>query len=58
MNPALQRIITEKKTKQKTKNKNKKQKTIQGLKSRPRKTKKVIPQQTKKKKATKTECQL
>jgi hypothetical protein len=45
-NPALQRIITEKK------------KTIQGQKSCPRKSKKVIPQQTKKKTATRTECQL
>jgi hypothetical protein len=35
MNPALQRIITEKK-----------KKTIQGWKPRPRKSKKVIPQQT------------
>jgi hypothetical protein len=43
MNPALQRIITEKK------------KPIQGQKSHPRKSKKVIPQQTKKKTATKTE---
>ena len=40
-NPALQRIITEKK--------------IQGWKPRPRKRKKVIPQQTKKKTAAKTE---
>uniref|UniRef100_A0A8C6H6C3 LINE-1 retrotransposable element ORF1 protein n=1 Tax=Mus spicilegus TaxID=10103 RepID=A0A8C6H6C3_MUSSI len=45
MNPALQRIITEKKP-------------IQGWKSCPRKCKKVIPQQTKKKTATRTECQL
>jgi hypothetical protein len=45
-NPALQRIITGKK------------KTIQGLKSRPRSSKKVIPQKTKKKTATRTECQL
>jgi hypothetical protein len=44
MNPALQRIITEKK--------------IQEWKSRPRKSKKVIPQQTKRKTATRTECQL
>jgi hypothetical protein len=35
MNPAIQRIITEKK-----------KKPIQGWKSRPRKSKKVIPQQT------------
>jgi hypothetical protein len=46
MNPALQRIITERK------------KNIQGQKPRPRKSKRVIPQQTKKKKATRTECQL
>jgi hypothetical protein len=37
-NPALQKIITEKKTK------NKKQKTIQGWKIHPRKSKKVILQ--------------
>jgi hypothetical protein len=37
-NPALQRIITEKKKK--------KEKTIQGWKPCPRKSKKVIPQQT------------
>jgi hypothetical protein len=36
----------------------KKQKTIQGRKSRPRTSKKVITQQTKKKTATRTECQL
>jgi hypothetical protein len=47
MNPALQRIITENK---KTK------KTIPGQKPSPRKSKKVIPQQTKKKTATRTEC--
>ena len=52
-----------KKKKQKTKkNKNKKKtnnnKSIQGLKPCPRKSKKVTPQQTKKKTATKTECQL
>jgi hypothetical protein len=41
-NPALQRIITGKKK-------------IQGQKSYPRKSKKVIPQQTKKKTATRTE---
>ena len=46
MNPAFQRIITEKK------------KTIQGQEQRPRKSKKVIPQQTKKKTATRTECKL
>jgi hypothetical protein len=46
MNPALQRIKTEKK------------KTIQGQKPCPRKSKKVIPQQSKKKTATRTECQL
>ena len=45
MNPALQRIITEKKP-------------IQGGKQRPRKSKKVIPQQSKMKTATRTECQL
>jgi hypothetical protein len=44
-NPALQRIITEKKT-------------IQGWKPRPRKSKKVIPHQTKNKTVTRTECQL
>jgi hypothetical protein len=33
-------------------------KKIQGWKSCPRKSKKVIPQQTKKKTATRTECQL
>jgi hypothetical protein len=44
-NPALQRMIIEKKP-------------IQGWKSRSRKSKKVIPQQTKKKTATRTECQL
>jgi hypothetical protein len=48
MNPALQRIIKGKK----------KKKTIQGQKSRHRKGKKVIRQQTKKKTATRTECQL
>ena len=47
MNPAFQRIITEKK-----------KKTIQGQEQRPRKSKKVIPQQTKKKTATRTECKL
>jgi hypothetical protein len=41
------------KKKQKTKNK-----TMQGWKTRPRKSKKVILQQTKKKTATRTECQL
>ena len=35
-----------------------KKKTVQGREPRPRKSKKVIPQQTKKKTATKTECQL
>jgi hypothetical protein len=45
-NPALQRIITEKKN------------PIQGWKSRPRKSKNIIPQQTKKRTATRTECQL
>jgi hypothetical protein len=35
-----------------------KQKTIQERKLRPRESKKVIPQQTKKKTATRTECQL
>jgi hypothetical protein len=49
MNPALQRIITEKK---------KKTKTIQGQKPCPRKSKKVILQLTYKKTATRTECQL
>jgi hypothetical protein len=45
-NPALQRIITEKTN------------PIQGWKPRPRKIKKVILKQTKKKTATKTECQI
>jgi DNA polymerase sigma len=45
-NPALQRIITEKKI------------TMQGQKPRPRKSKKVILQQTYKKTATRTEGQL
>jgi hypothetical protein len=45
MNPALQRLITEKKP-------------IQGWKPCPRNSKKVILQQTKKKTATRTECQL
>jgi hypothetical protein len=44
-NPALQRIITEKKP-------------IQGQKPPPSKSKKVILQQTQKKTATRTECQL
>jgi hypothetical protein len=46
MNPAFQKIITERKI------------TIQGEKPCPRKSKKVIPQQTKKKTATRTECKL
>ena len=54
-NPALQRITTGK-TKQQQNNNNKK--TIQGLKPCPSKSKKVIPQEIKKKTATKTECQL
>ena len=40
-----------------SKNNNRKE-PIQGLKSRPRTSKKVIPQQTKKKTATRTECQI
>jgi hypothetical protein len=45
MNPDLERIIAEKKT-------------IQGQKPHPRKNKKEILQQTKKKLARRTECQL
>ena len=41
-NPALQRIITE----NKQTNKQQQKKTIQGWKLRPRKSKKVIPQET------------
>ena len=39
-------------------NNRKKKKPIQGQEQRPRKSKKVIPQQTKKKTATRTECKL
>jgi hypothetical protein len=39
-------------------NRKKKKKTIQGLKPYAKKSKKVIPQQTKKKTATRTECHL
>jgi hypothetical protein len=41
-----------------SKDNNRKKKKIQGRKPRPRKSKKVIPQQIKKKTATRTECQL
>jgi hypothetical protein len=41
-----------------SKDNNRKKKTIQRRKSRPRKSRKVIPQQTKKKTATRIECQL
>ena len=41
-----------------SKNNNRKKITIQGQKPHPRKSKKVIPQQTKKKTATRTECKL
>jgi hypothetical protein len=47
-NLALQRITTTTTT----------TKTKQGRKTRPKKSKKVIPQQTRKKTATKTECQI
>ena len=57
-NPALQRIITEKTKNKNNNNNNNNNKTIQGRKSRPRTSKKVLPQQTKKKTATRTECQL